>query len=147
MDDVSLRSNASGEVVEPRPVYADPSVGRDSYGENGDQPQDYGAQWALSFGCTVSFGYLDGELRVTREQLSKFASGLRHVVALGGTNEAWWTDDENTYKVRVQDVDTIATIKLEGGETCEVGLSELRHDAGDSLPESSSEARTQEGQP
>jgi hypothetical protein len=144
-DEGSLRSQASGGVVEPRPVYADPSVGYDNYGEDGDRPQDFGAGWDLSFGCKVSFGYCEGELRasvslsdhdlragctirsITREQLNAFASGLREVVALGGTNEAWWTDDdERTYKVRVQGVETVATIKLEDGETREVGLSELR---------------------
>lgn len=133
------------EHSEPRPVYADPSAEFDNYGEDGDQPQDFAAGWDLSFGCKVSFGYVDGELRasvslsdhdlraggtirsITREQLNAFASGLRQVVALGGTNEAWWTDDdERTYKVLVQDVVTVATIKLPDGEQREVRLSELR---------------------
>lgn len=129
----------------PRPTYGNPSVGYDHYGEDGDQPQDFGAGWDLSFGCKVSFGYFEGKLRasvhmsdhdlragctirsITREQLAAFASGLRQVVALGGTNEAWWTDDdERTYKVVVQDVVTTATIKLPDGEQREVGLCDLQ---------------------
>lgn len=132
-------------MSELRPTYGDPSVGYDNYGEDGDEPQDFGAGWDLSFGCRVNFGYVDGELRasvsmsdhdlrngcsirsITREQLNAFAGHLRQVVALGGTNEAWWTDDdERTYKVLVQDVVTAATIKLPDGEQREVGLSELR---------------------
>lgn len=128
-----------------RPTFGEPGVGYDHYGEDGEQPQDFYAGWSLSFGCKVSFGYVDGELRacvnmsdqdlrdgctvraITREQLNAFAKGLGQVVALGGTNEAWWTDDdERTYKVQVQSVETIATIKLPDGERCEVGLSELR---------------------
>jgi hypothetical protein len=122
-------------MTEPRPVYGNPSVGYDNYGEDGDKPQDFGAGWDLSFGCRVSFGYGDGGTirAITREQLNEFASALRQVVRLGGTNEAWWTDDdERTYKVLVRDVVTMATIKLEDGETREVGLSELRPVAGGS---------------
>lgn len=132
-----------------RPAFGEPSVGYDNYGEDGDQPQDFYAGWSLSFGCKVSFGYVDGELRacvnmsdrdlrdgctvraITREQLNAFASGLRQVVRIGGTNEAWWTDDdERTYRVSVRDVVTTATIRLPDGEVREVGLSELRPVAG-----------------
>lgn len=160
-DEGSLRSQASGELVErePRPVYGDPSVGYDNYGEDGDEPQDFYAGWDLSFGCKVSFGYVEGRLRasvsmsdhdlrngcsirsITREQLNSFAGYLRQVVALGGTNEAWWTDDdERTYKVRVCDVETVATIKLDDGETREVKLNELRPMAADPSPKATSAA-------
>lgn len=133
------------EHNEPRPTYGNPTADYDNWGENGDEPQDFGAGWDLSFGCKVSFGYFEGKLRasvhmsdhdlaagctvrsITREQLNAFASGLRQVVRIGGTNEAWWTDDdERTYKVLVQGVETTATIKLPDGEQREVGLNELR---------------------
>lgn len=133
------------EYSEPRPTYGEPGTAFDNYGEHGDEPQDFGAGWDLSFGCRVSFGYVEGKLRasvsmsdhdlragcsirsITREQLNAFANALRQVTALGATNEAWWTDDdERTFKVLVQNVETIATIKLDDGETHEVRLSELR---------------------
>lgn len=130
---------------ELRAPYGEPSLGYDHYGENGDEPQDFYAGWSLGFGCRVTFGYIDGQLCasvsvsdqdlrnggtvcvITREQLNAFAAALRQVVRRGGTNEAWWTDDdERTYKVRVIGVETTATIKLDDGETHEVALSELR---------------------
>lgn len=129
----------------PRPAHHDPEVGFDNYGEDGDEPQDFGAGWDLSYWCKVSFGYFEGNLRasvhmsghdlrsgcsirtITREQLAAFSRYLQQVVALGGTNEAWWTDDdERAFKVVVQGVETTATIKLPDGEQREVGLNELR---------------------